>query len=240
MEHEIKVNFQPAQGDTGTLLIGKANTPKEPTKLVVTGDFSAVSNYLKVKKASANNFQMVSPERTIVLCDKENITIDLFTDPNDPDATEIRGKAEFSKELQDFGINNAKFFTREQLIKLIRFNRRFFHNKEENANLLSAYQSFTASVNKNIQEESDLRGNKNNQFQKKVNTSLPESFVLDIPIFKGEPAVSFLVEICMEDYDNGIRFWFESVDLAELIATKTDELFARELESCKEYAVIFK
>ncbi|MGL5472879.1 MAG: hypothetical protein ACRDCT_32655, partial [Shewanella sp.] len=194
----------------------------------------------KVKKASASSFQCVSPKRTIVICDKENLTIELLTDPNDPDAAEIIGKAEFSKELQTFGINVAKYFSREQLIKLIRFNRRFFPNKEENANLLSAYQSFTASVNKNIQEESDLRGNKNNQFQKKVNTTLPENFVLEVPIFKGEKAVTFPVEICMEDYDSGIRFWFESVDLAELIATKTDELFDRELESCKEFAIIFK
>lgn len=239
MDQELKVNIA-TEGAETTLLIGKANTPKEPTKLVVSGDFSAVSNYLKVKSKSANSFQAVSPERTIVICDKEKLTIELLTDPNDPDATEIRGKAEFSKELNTFGINEAKYFTREQLIKLIRFNRRFFPNKEENANLLSAYQNFSASVNKNIQEESDLRGNRNNQFQKKVNTSLPENFVLEVPIFKGEKPVTFPVEICMEDYDAGMRFWFESVTLSEMIAEKTDELFDRELESCKEFAVIFK
>lgn len=239
MDQELKINVATDHPET-VLLIGKANTPKELLKLSVQGDFSAVSNYLKVKKQSASSFQFVSPERTIVICDKENLTIELFTDPNDPDAAEIKGKAEFSKELQAFGINEAKYFTREQLIKLIRFNRRFFPNKEENANLLGAYQNFTASVDKNIQEGSDLRGNRNNQFQKKVNTSLPENFLLEVPIFKGEKPVTFPVEICMEDYDAGMRFWFESVNLAELIAEKTDELFDRELESCKEFAVIFK
>lgn len=239
MEQELKVNVV-AEGSETTVLIGKANTPKEPQKLVVNGDFSAISSYLRVKSKSASSFQFVSPERTIVICDKEKLTIELLTDPNDPDAAEIRGKAEFSKELHAFGINEAKYFTREQLIKLLRFNRRFFPNKEENANLLSAYQNFTASVNKNIQEDSDLRGNRNNQFQKKVNTTLPENFVLEVPIFKGESPVTFPVEICMEDYDSGMRFWFESVNLSELIAEKTDELFARELESCKDFAIIFK
>lgn len=239
MDQELKINVS-TEGNENVILVGKANTPKEPNKLIIVGDFSAVSNYLKVKSVTASDFQAVSPEKTVVLCDKESLTIELLTDPNDPNATEVKGKAEFSKELQTFGINEARYFSREQLIKLIRFNRRFFQNKEENANLLSAYQNFTASVNKNIQEESDLRGNKNNQFQKKVNTSLPESFVLEVPIFKGERPVSFPVEICMEDYDSGIRFWFESIDLAELIAIKTDELFERELDSCSKFAVIFK
>lgn len=239
MDQELKVNVT-AEGHETTVLIGKANTPKEPKQLVVNGDFSSVSNYLKVKSKGASGFQFVSPERTIVLCDKENLTIQLLTDPNDEDAAVITGKAEFSKELKEFGINQNKFFSREQLIKIIRYNRRFFPNKMENADLLSAYQNFTASVNKNIQEESDLRGNRNNQFQKKVNTSLPENFVIEIPIFKGEKAVSFPVEICMEDYDSGIRFWFESVDLAELISEKTDELFDRELASCQAFAIIFK
>lgn len=239
MEQELKLNIT-AEGAETTILIGRANTPKQPNKLSVSGDFSAVSNYLEVKQRSANSFQAVSPETTIVLCDKEKLTIELFTDPNDPNATEVRGKAEFSKELLEFGVNQNKFFTKEQLVKIIRYNRRFFPNKLENADLLAAYQNFSASVNKNIQDKSDLRGNRDSQFQKTVNTSLPESFVLEIPIFKGEKSASFPVEICMEDYDSGIRFWFESVDLSELIATKTDEIFERELKSCENFAIIFK
>lgn len=239
MDQELKVNIA-TEGAETTLLIGKANTPKEPTKLVVNGDFSSVSNYLKVKSKSASSFQFVSPERTIVICDKEKLTISLLTDPNDPDAAEVNGKAEFSKELIEFGVNQNKFFTKEQLVKIIRYNRRFFPNKLENADLLAAYQNFTASVNKKIQDNSDLRGNHDNHFKKTVKTDLPENFVLEIPIFKGEKAVSFPVEICMEDYDSGIRFWFESVDLAELIATKTDEIFERELKSCEDFAIIFK
>lgn len=236
---ELKFNIT-SENETTTILVGKANTPDLPQKVVLKGDFTAVSNFMKVKNNDANDFQTISKQGSIVICDKENLTIQLFTDPNDKNATEITGKAEFSKELQMFGINESKFFNREQLIKLFRFNRRFFPNKEENANLLMTYQNFTATVNKNIQEDSDLRGNKNNQFQKKVNTSLPENFVIEVPIFKGEKAVSFPVEICMEDYDSGIRFWFESVELSELVATKTDELFNRELKSVEGLAIIFK
>lgn len=236
---EIKVNIS-SDRDTTTILVGKANTPELPKKLTVEGDFSAVSNFLKIKKQNANEHQFVCPESTVVICDKENLSIKLLTDPNDEYAAEITGNAEFSKELKEFGINQTKFFNREQLIKIIRYSRRFFPNRAENESLLNAYQNFTAQVNKNIQQNSDLRGNKDNKFQKSVNTTLPENFVIEIPIFKGEKPVSFPVEICMEDYDSGLRFWFESVELDELIASKTDELFERELKSCEGFAIIFK
>lgn len=236
---EIKVNFSP-QGDKGVILVGTANTPKEPKALDVQGDFTAVGNYLRIKYERANPFQEIRPENAIVICDFDNLTIQLQTNPNDITSTTVTGRAEFSKEYKEFGINQSKFYNREQLIKLFRFYRRYFPNKEENANLLGAYQNFTASVNKNIADNSDLRGNRNSQFQKTVRTDLPESFVVEIPVFKGEEPVSFPVEICIEDNDSGVRFWFESVELDELIQSKKEEMFARELEQCKDLAIIYK
>ena len=237
MESEVKVNVST---DNGIVLIGKANTPKEPQSINIQGDFTAVGNYLRIKNKTANSLQEIKPENSIVICDFENLTIQLQTNPNDVLATIITGKAEFSKEYKDFGINQAKFFNREQLIKLFRFNRRYFPNKEENANLLGAYQNFVASVNKNIADNSDQRGNQSRQFNKTVKTDLPEHFVVEIPVFKGEQPVSFPVEICIEDNDSGVRFWFESVELDELIQAKKEEMFKRELSECQDLAIIYK
>lgn len=240
MEQTLNVNVQGVSGETSTLLIGQANKPKEPAKLVVSGDFSAVGNFLKVKREHANDLQEIKPENAIVICDYDNLTIRLLTNPNDVDGTEITGKAEYSNELKEFGINQGKFFRREELIKILRYNRRFFPNKEENAKLLSSYQNFTASVKKDISDNSDQRGNVGRTFNKQIKTDIAESFVIEIPIFKGESPVSFPVEICLEDNDSGVRFWFESVELSELLEAKRAELFQRELEYCKGLAIIYK
>ncbi|MDV4025576.1 hypothetical protein CMT52_14670 [Elizabethkingia anophelis] len=239
MENKLNINLS-SDNNYSTLLIGEALTPKEPERLSVSGDFTAVGNYLKIKKQTANRLQEIRPENAIVICDYDNLTIQLQTNPNDTFSTIITGKAEYSKEYKDFGINQSKFFNREQLIKLFRFNRRYFPNKEENANLLGAYQNFTASVNKNIADNSDLRGNKISHLQKTVRTDLPESFVVEIPVFKGEAPVSFPVEICIEDNDSGVRFWFESVELDELIQEKKEYMFSRELSECQDLAIIYK
>ncbi|PIF44329.1 hypothetical protein CLU96_1273 [Chryseobacterium sp. 52] len=240
MDQKINLNVQGLSGEPTTLFIGQANTPKEPTRLVVAGDFSAVGNFLKVKLKQANGFQEIKPENAIVICDYDNLSIKLETNPNDEYGTVISGKAEYSNELKEFGINQSKFFRREELIKILRYNRRFFPNKEENAKLLSSYQNFTASVKKDISDNSDTRGNIGKTFNKQIKTDIAESFVIEIPIFKGESAVSFPVEICLEDNDSGVRFWFESVELAELLEIKRNELFQRELEYCEGLAVIYK
>lgn len=239
MEPKINLNLQNAPAKS-VLYIGEANKPKEPVKLVVSGDFSAVGNFIKVKRDQANDFQAINTKNAIVTCDFDNLTIKLQTNPNDEYGTEVTGKGEYSNELKEFGINQSKFYRREELIKILRYNRRFFPNKEENAKLLSSYQNFTASVKKDIAENSDTRGNVGKTFNKQITTGIAESFVIEIPIFKGEPAVSFPVEICLEDNDSGVRFWFESVELTELLEVKRHELFARELQHCDGLAVIYK
>jgi hypothetical protein len=239
MEQKINLNVQ-SSGETSTLFIGQANTPKEPVKLVINGDFSAVGNFLKIKLKEANSFQEIKPENAVVICDYDNLTIKLQTNPNDVYATEITGKADYSNELQEFGINQGKFYRREELIKILRYNRRFFPNKEENAKLLHSYQNFTASVKKDISQNSDLRGNVGQNYLKQIKTDIAESFVLEIPIFKGEKPVSFPVEICLDENDSGVRFWFESVELAELLDVKRAELFQRELANCEGLAIIYK
>ncbi len=234
---ELNLNVS---GTESTILIGTANTPDLPEKLSIAGNFASVGNFLKVKKKNANGFQEILTENAIVTCDFDNLWIKLETNPNDIYATEVIGKADYSNELKEFGVNQGKFFNRESLIKILRYNRRFFPNKEENAKLLSSYQNFTATVNKNISENSDLRGNATKFHGKQIKTDIAESFVLEIPIFKGEKPVSFPVEICIEENDSGVRFWFESVELAELLEIKKEELFNRELQHCEGLAIIYK
>lgn len=240
MEPEIKVNFSP-EGDIGTLLIGKANTPPLPQKLVIQGNFQSVSEFASKRMAVGEDVrsaqQEITPGWSVVICNNEQMTIKLLTDPNDEFATEVTGKAEYTDVFNEFGINQNKMFNREQLVKLIRFNRRYFPNKEEHANLLAKYQAFKAHVHKDLTDESDRRGNRNFGINKTVSSDLPETFVLKIPIFKGENDVSFPVEIALEENDSGVRFWFESVELSELLADMKDVMFDRELKELRLFNV---
>lgn len=131
-------------------------------------------------------------------------------------------------------------FNREELIKLLRFNRIWFADPSQHDTLIKAYQAFSAEVNAKIGKESDTRGNVDNSYKKTVTTNVPDSFVLNIPVFKGMAKRKFRVEIAIDSTDASTKFWFESVELAELIQVESEQILNAELASCSDFVIIWK
>lgn len=183
----------------------------------------------------ATGLQLIDPKTSAIVCDKDNLSIKFISDVNSEFKTTISGSAEYSNELKGFGINQNKMFKREEAIKLIRFNRLCFVNYQEQDNLLKALQTMKVGVTKDVNASSDNRGNYSGGISKVLSSGIPENFNLNIPIFKGEDKSSFTVDICMDESDGGgLRIWFESVELKELIDKKKDDLFNSELDKIKD------
>lgn len=235
-----KLNIQLPEG-TEEFRLGQALDLKHPTKIEIKGNFQAVGSFVDHRlSVNAEGLQEIDTTKAVITCDKDNLSIYLQADPNNFFGTEVIGQAKFTKELEQFGINTNITFKREELIKLIKFNRQLFPNKELHSDLLKAYQAFTAKSTKDLSIESDTRGNKSAAYRKQVDTNIPTHFALEVPIFKGEPSESFPVEICIEDTDGGTLFWFESPELAELIEERKQQMFDRELDLCQGLCVIWK
>lgn len=223
---------------------GEALPPVAPKKIVIAGDIKTVSSYLKKRAGLGDKrnpgLQGVVTERTLVTVDKAALSIKLELDPENEYGTEVTAKLAYTPELEQFFINKNKLFNREELIKLIRFNKIWFADAEAHDKLLKAYQAFTATVNANIGKTSDTRGNVDNTYKKTVETNVPDSFVLNIPIFKGQDKRRFRVEIAIDSTDASTKFWMESVELNEIVQIETDAIISEELKSCADYVVIYK
>ncbi|HUS00599.1 MAG TPA: hypothetical protein VMY77_02670, partial [Chitinophagaceae bacterium] len=61
-----------------------------------------------------------------------------------------------------------------------------------------------------------------------------------IPIFKGFDPVRFRVEVCLDVTEGSARFWFESVELHEIMIKQVDEIFDEELKSCEGFVIVNK
>ena len=219
------------QPGTYTILTGNALDPKYPNKLKVTGDIKSVRSYLDIRAISKDDspLQAVDFNNAIILINKVKGTITLQNNPNDPFGTEVEGVLLPDVSLAPFCINTNQQFTREQLVKIFRFNRRLFA-QDKFQSILDAYLKLDLSGSTNFKDENDNRGNKEIFFKKVIDSSkVPTEFVLTCPIFKGFGAESFRVEICLEATDASVRFWFESVELAELIETRKEEIFSEQL-----------
>jgi hypothetical protein len=242
---KVALHVNNAEGNEFILRLGEAPDQQPPLKVAISGDISTIGNFLVKRDADGGgyNTQAVDKSKLLVLVDREARTILLDLDPENPYGAQFLGQLELSTELKEFKINEEDknaMFTRERLIKLLRFNRHYFASADKHAILLSAYQTFNAQAFINMSASSDNRGNKSASYDKEIKTGLPEEFTLYLPIFKGQKKETFRVEICMDVTDGGAKFWFESVELKELIENRRDEIFQDQLKHCKDFVVIYR
>jgi len=240
-----KINVYIA-GDQGTAPVitireGSALELNQPVQISMEGDIHTIKSFLEKRtgKRKGGGQQLVNPETAIVSVNEQKMTILLALNPEDVNGAEISGKLEVAPELSQFYINTTKQFTREELIRLFRFSKRFFDSAENHEKIMIAYQKLNLSTTSELKKDTDTRGNKDLSFKKNITSDIPEDFILNLPVFKGEDKERFRVEICMDATDTSVRFWFESVELVERMELRRDEIFAEELESCKDLVVIY-
>lgn len=202
---------------------GSAPDIEPPLSVEYAGDIDTPANYYQTRK------HIIDHDKAIVVFDRKGQKIELDCDPSSARSVVMIGKLEKSDELGVFGINSQKTYTQQELVKLIRMNRRFFKNRAEADGLLTSLSNFKFNAHVESQNNlADNRGNKSSLFNKKVDTeNLPNSIILSLPLFKNTPAVDIVVELVLDVAENTARFWLESVDLDILIQEAIDAEFEK-------------
>jgi hypothetical protein len=242
---KLEIHLPAIEGNEIVYRTGSAAPIELPDAIEIHGDINTIANFIGKRypvpsTVEALGVQVVDKDRAIVTVNREKFSIVLQTDPENKRSTTVISTLELAPELEGFHINTGKQFTREELVKLIRFNRIFFRDLDQQASMLKSYMTFTANVNANIGNDSDLRGNVNNSYNKSVTTNIPTSFVLNIPVFKGQGKRQFMVEICIDATDKSTRFWFESIELHEMVTIESEQIINKQLECCKDFVIVYK
>lgn len=223
-----------------TVLQGKALEQKPPERIRISGDINTINSFLSVRKKEGAGLQFIDKSQAIVTVDKAKLSILLQLKPSDHYGAEVEGKLELSDELKSFHINQNKTFSKEELVKLLKFSKIHFDDAGKHADLLLAFQKVSSIVNIKANESSDDRGNKERAFVKDVTTNAPTEFILKVPVFKGFPPLRFRVEICLDVTEGSVRFWFESVELHEMIQSQLDAHLEDALKEAEGFVIIRK
>lgn len=231
------------QGDTITILEGKALEQKYPEKIKLSGNIESIKQFLSKRYGGSvgKGLQSVDKETAVVIVDEKAMNIKLFLDPENHFGLEVTASLEMTDELKNFHINDNHEFTRESMIKLLKFNKRFFADPSKHEELLNAYMKLNLSGSTMVKSESDDRGMRDMAFKKVIDSqNIPMGFILEMPIFKGQKVEKFRVDICLDVTDASVRFWFESVELVELIELRRTQIFDTQLESAADFVIIKK
>lgn len=215
---------------------------KEPKSISLEGDIHTISNYVKIRRNEAQGIQELNPKTIIVEANKNARTIVMRQDPEAHCSTTVTAKLEPSEELKQFGINQDRRYDRKELLKLLKFNRLFFDDKQQYNEVISGLVSIRFKTQSELQQEADGKGRRvnNDESHTVAHEGFKDKFVLSVRLFKGFENVKIEVEICWEVLNGSISFWLESVGLKEATDSAIDGIFEKELENVKDFVIIHK
>lgn len=182
----MQINFAPGQ-TTAEIIIREGDAtkqldPKAPVKTEIVGTIGTILEYLK-KRVNAGQFKQTE---CFITVDRESVKMTLTINESDYYTRgTVVSKLQFNPQFVKFGINDGnKVWTPAELGLFFKMNRTFFPDRKDNMELVSRLMNFNGTVQATI--DRDI-GSRTDNFAQVVNSNLPESFTLRIPIFKGLP-----------------------------------------------------
>lgn len=238
MQNEkLQINFAPGMAKAELVLregvAPKELEPKAPIKTNLKGVIGAVVEYL-TKRINAGQFQQKDCH---ILVNRDAVEITLITNEADEYTRgQVVGKLGYNPKFIEFGINGNKVWTPTELGLFIKMNRAFFADRAENMKLVSCLMNFTADVNNKIERAVKENGNRTDNFAQVVNSNLPESFKVQMPIFKGMPAETIEVETFAQVNGREVSFVLLSPGAQATLEDLRNKVIDEQLEQIKEIA----
>jgi len=213
---------------------------KPPVALQIEGVIGCVAEFLEKRKDQADQIEQ---KRCHILVNRENISIKLNYHENDEYLkASIAGQLAEHPKFKEFGVNTGKVWQPTELGMFFKMNRAFFTDKSENMRLVTELMNFTATVNNAIERSAKENGDRSDKFVQTVNSNLPKSFTLNIPIFKGTHAETLEVETFAQVSGREISFILLSPAANQTMEDIRDKTIDEQLEAiraiCPDIAII--
>lgn len=195
---------------------GEAMPVKEPTPVNIKAQIDAPARWLEKRVTE------IDQKKAHVGVDREKFFIILVTEETSAYSNTIKGQLELSEEMKRFGINNGEYISAFEMADLIKKNRSYFESTTVSMKLLSELRNFKAKVDKEIEASDDKRGNRRILAAQVVESNLPDSFKIEIPVFKGQPRRTIAVEV--EVNPDNLSCTLVSPEANDIVQTERDSI----------------
>lgn len=225
MEKELKINIENGVKEV-TILHGTAEPVYHLKAIEVKGGaINSVHEYLSKKVVSDE----IIEHSKIEFC-YDKLYIHLLYDARQRNPDVIHGSLKLHPDLEKFNINSGKSYSTFELADFIKMNRHYFENKEYAMKLVSELRNFEGKVNRELEAKTDERGNKRALINQVVESNIPSSFHLEVPVFVGQEKIRLEVEVTISA---SFECSLISPDLKELIDLKSKEILGEQLDLIK-------
>lgn len=204
--------------------------PKEPERVVINGTIDAPFRWLEKR------VELINQKETNIIVNRDKMGLALTIDETSYYQTEINGILQPSKEMLEFGINTDKNWEPIKLSRFLKMHRAFFTDKSQNMMLVSTLKSFKAKVNQDIERSKEENGSKVDNYSQVVDSNLPKSFKLNIPLFKGFANEEIEVEIYADVDGRDVSLSLVSAGANEAIEEYKNKVIDEQLDAIRQIA----
>lgn len=204
--------------------------PREPEKVVFEGTIDAPLRWLEKR------VELINQKSSNITVSRNNMSLLLTIDETNYYRTQINGVLCFSKEMLEFGVNTGKEWEPIKLSQFFKMHRAFFKDKAENMTLVSTLKNFKAKVNQDIERSKEENGSKVDNYSQVVDSNLPKSFKLNIPLFKGFACEEIEVEIYADVDGRDVSLSLVSAGANETIEEYKNWVIDEQIEAIKGVA----
>ncbi len=204
--------------------------PKEPERVVINGTIDAPIRWLEKR------VELINQKATNIIVNRDKMRMALTIDETSYYQAEINGILQASKEMQEFGINMDKKWEPIKLSQFFKMHRAFFKDKSESMTLVSTLKNFKAKVNQDIERSKEENGSKVDNYSQVVDSNLPKSFKLNIPLFKGFSCEEIEVEIYADVDGRDVSLSLVSAGANEAIEEYKNKVIDEQLDAIRQIA----
>ena len=203
---------------------------KEPERVVISGTIDTPFRWLEKR------IELINQKASNIIVNRDVMGIALTVDETNYYQSAIRGELKTSKEMMEFGINTEKKWEPIKLSKFLKMHRAFFTDKSQNMMLVSTLKNFKAKVNQDIERSKEENGSKVDNYSQVVDSNLPKSFKLNIPLFKGFACEEIEVEIYADVDGRDVSLSLVSAGANEAIEEYKNKVIDEQLDAIRQIA----
>lgn len=219
---------------------------KPPVKIALVGVVGAPAEFLLRRfnlALQANHGD--APEmhnhfdhsRCHVLVNREEVRITLIIDEHDEyKRGTVIGSLELHPKFVEFGINSKRIWEPNELGQFLKMNRAFFPDRSKNMTLVSELKNFVGKVDSTIEQQKEDKGSFKDNFSAVVTSNLPESFSVQLPVFKGTKPEMIDVEFYANVSGREIFVQLVSPGANELFESIRDTVIDEQIEKIRGIA----
>ena len=237
MENDKQIVINAAEGATEVTIregqAAKVLDPKAPLAYNVNGLIGSVTEYLR-KRIDKEQFEQ---KNCTLYVNREDVKMTLiFNERDEYNKGSVSGELRLHPDFEALMINRNYAWVPMELAQLMKMHRYWFTDRTEGMKLVSTLMNYKADITQKVEQSAEANGGRTDNFAQVVNSNLPQSITLNLPIFKGAGAQPIEIEFFAKVNGRDVEFVLLSPGANEALEAYRDAAIDKELEEIKKIA----